>query len=85
MNGCLSQHAHKVDVGGSRLGASGLLEEQSVRDAEQSFLFPVFLVLRHLGFQRGPQVFAHGAVQGGEVHSKEVPEGRKGHSRRTNG
>lgn len=85
MNECLSPQTHKVDVGGSRLGGSVLLEEHFVRDAEQSFLFPVFLVPRHLGFQRGPQVFAHGAVQGSEVHSKEVPEGRKGHGRRTNG
>lgn len=61
-----------------RSEVASLLEEHSVRDAEQSVLLPVFLVLGHLGWQRLSQVFAGGAVEVEQVGSQEVPEGRKG-------
>lgn len=67
--------------GRRRSEVSGLLEEHSVRDAEQSVLLPVFLVVGQLGRQRDSQVFAHGAVEGEQVGSQEVPEGMKGHGR----
>ena len=55
-----------------------LLKEHAVSEVEQSLLFPVFLVLRHLSFQQGPQVPAHGAVEGRKIHSHKVPADREG-------
>lgn len=55
-----------------------LLKEHAVREVEQSLLFLVFLVLRHLSFQQGLQVPAHGAVEGSKIHSQEVPADTEG-------
>lgn len=51
---------------------SFILEENAEREVEQPLLLPVFLVLRYLSFQQGLQVSAHGAVEGGKIHSPEV-------------